>query len=175
MRRFGIFAIVGTIAAGFVFQKILGGDPDGGRLVTPQPTAILGSGGAAVGVSADGKILHGLSVPEGAALPRLPLSTAPAKARLAGPLLEQARVLGAAPAALRPHVAGSSYGESGVNVELRSGIELRFGSASRAADKWRAAAAVFADPSVTALDYVSLHSPEHPAVGGSGHTLPALP
>ena len=41
----------------------------------------------------------------------------------------------------------SFYGESGVDVELRSGIELRFGDASRAIEKWKAAAAVLADPS----------------------------
>ena len=42
---------------------------------------------------------------------------------------------------------------------LRSGIELRFGDASQAATKWKAAAAVLADPSITALDYVDLHAP----------------
>ena len=75
-------------------------------------------------------------------------------------MLEQAQVLGAAPPALRPYVEGSYYGESGVDVELTSGIELRFGDASQAARKWRAAAAVLADPSITALDYVDLHAPE---------------
>jgi hypothetical protein len=88
---------------------------------------------------------------------------------------EQARVLGAAPTALRPHIESSSYGESGVDVELRSGIELRFGDAANAAAKWRAAAAVLADQSITALDYVDLHAPSRPAVGGSGHSLPSVP
>ena len=59
-------------------------------------------------------------------------------------------MLGAAPAPLRPCIEGSCYGESGVDVELRSGIELRFGDASRAAEKWRSAVAVLADPSITA-------------------------
>ncbi len=36
------------------------------------------------------------------------------------------------------------------------------------------AAAVLADPSITALDYVDLHAPRRPAVGGSGHTLPPM-
>ena len=66
----------------------------------------------------------------------------------------------------------SYYGESGVDVKLRSGIELRFGDASEAVAKWKAAAAVLADPSVTALDYVNLHAPRHPSMGGSGHALP---
>ena len=91
-----------------------------------------------------------------------------------GPVLEQVRVLAAAPPALRPYVAGSYFGESGVDVELSSGIELRFGGAAEAARKWRAAAAVLADPSITALDYVDLSAQGAPAVGGSGHTLPPI-
>ncbi len=62
-----------------------------------------------------------------------------------------------------------------MDVELTSGIELRFGDASQATRKWKAAAAVLADPSVTTLDYVDLHAPSHPAIDGSGHTLPATP
>jgi hypothetical protein len=116
-----------------------------------------------------------LRLSEEVQLPRLPLTTVPAKERLGGPLLEQAHVLGAAPAALRPYLESSYYGESGVDVELRSGIELRFGDATRAAEKWQAAAAVLADPSITALDYVDLYAPRRPAVGGSGHTLPPVP
>ncbi len=81
-------------------------------------------------------------------------------------------MLGAAPATLRPYIESSYYGETGVDVVLRSGIELRFGDASQAAAKWKAAAAVLADPSVTTLDYVDLHVPGRAAVGGSGHTLP---
>jgi hypothetical protein len=100
---------------------------------------------------------------------------APKSGRLAGPMLEQARVLGAAPDGLRPYLANSYYGESGVDVETTSGIELRFGDASQAQLKWKAAAAVLADPSIEALDYVDLHAPTRPAIGGSGHTLPPAP
>ncbi len=90
-------------------------------------------------------------------------------------MLEQARVLGAAPATLRPFLSRSYYGESGVDVETTSGIELRFGDDSQAKRKWKAAAAVLADPSIEALDYVDLHAPARPAIGGSGHTLPPAP
>jgi cell division septal protein FtsQ len=69
----------------------------------------------------------------------------------------------------------SFYGKSGIDVELRSGVELRFGDASRAAEKWRAAATVLADPAITALDYVDLQAPQRPAVYGSGHALPPVP
>ncbi|HEY5053388.1 MAG TPA: hypothetical protein VII45_08260, partial [Solirubrobacterales bacterium] len=88
---------------------------------------------------------------------------------------QQALILGATPAALRKYVESSYYGESGVDVKLKAGVELRFGDASQAARKWRAAAAVLADPSVTALDYVDLHAPSRPAIWGSGHTLPTAP
>ncbi len=92
-----------------------------------------------------------------------------------GPALEQVHVLAAAPAGLRPYVEGSYYGESGVDVNLTNGVELRFGNDTQAARKWRAAAAVLASPSVTALDYVDLHAPSHPAIRGSGHTLSPPP
>jgi len=141
----------------------------------PQPAATIGSGAEALVVSSTGRVLPWFPIPEGTPLPRLPLAEAPKSGRLAGPALEQARVLGAVPAALRPYLASSRYGESGVDVELTTGIELRFGDGSQAKRKWRAAAAVLADPSITELDYVNLHSPSRPSVGGSGHLLPPVP
>ena len=145
------------------------------HVVLPQATATVGSGEEAVAVSADGEILAWLALPEEVRLPSLPLAAVPEKTRLGGPLLEQARVLGAAPAALRPYVESSYRGTSGIDVELRSGIELRFGDATRAEEKWQAAAAVLANPSIEALDYVDLHAPRWPAAGGSGHALPPPP
>lgn len=144
------------------------------RVRVPRATATIGSGSAAVAVGPQGQILTWLPLPEEVQLPSLPLAEPPERGRLAGPVLEQARVLGAAPATLRPYVESSYYGESGVDVNLRSGIELRFGDATQLGEKWKAAAAVLADPSITALDYVDLHAPRRPAVGGSGHTLPPL-
>lgn len=145
------------------------------HLVSSQPVALIGMGSSAVAVAADGTILAGLPTPEEGSLPKLPLATPPKGPRLQGSALEQARVLGATPPALRPYVEGSYFGESGVDVNLDSGVELRFGDSTQAASKWRAAAAVLADPSVTTLDYVDLHAPGHPATGGSGHTLPPIP
>jgi Cell division protein FtsQ len=160
-------ALVGALVYLFVLPRPQA-DP---RVILPTATSTIGSGEDAVAVSADGEV----GLPEEVQLPRLPLATVPEKPLLGGPLLEQARVLGAAPAALRPYIESSYYGESGVDVELRSGIELRFGDASRAEEKWQAAAAILADPSIEALDYVDLHSPRRPAVRGSGYTLPPLP
>ena len=137
---------------------------------------MIGEGEDAVAVAADGTILSRRpSSSEDDLLPQLPAVEPPRGNRVGGTMLEQARVLGAAPPPLRPHIAGSAHGESGVVVELRSGIELRFGDAANAAAKWRAAAAVLADPSITVLDYVDLHAPSRPAIDGSGHTLPPVP
>lgn len=145
------------------------------ELRLPRATATIGTGSDAIAVGSDGTILAWLTLPEAVELPRLPLAEVPQSGRLAGPALQQARVLGAAPVTLRPYIESSYYGESGVDVELRSGIELRFGDASQAAAKWKAAAAVLADPAVTTLGYVDLRVPRRPSVGGSGHTLPPVP
>lgn len=145
------------------------------RVQVPKLAAQIGEGEDAVGVSGSGAVVRWLPVPEDAPLPRLPLDEPPQGGRVKGPALEQVRVLAAVPEALRPYVESSSFGESGVDVYLTTGIELRFGDAGRAARKWHAAAAVLADPSITALDYVDLHAPNRPAFGGSSYELPPAP
>ncbi len=137
--------------------------------------ATIGEGEDAVAVSSSGEVLTWLDLPEGFALPRLPLEQPPKGGRLKGPALDQARVLGSVPPAFRPYVVGSHYGENGVEVELDNGIELIFGDASQAALKWKGAATVLADPEIEALDYVNLLSPGRPTYGGEGHLLPPLP
>ena len=166
----GGLAVAAVLAVWFFLLRTTEVEP---TVIVALPTSVIGSGEDAIGVAPDGTLLVDQGPPPEGTLPQLPLAEPPKGGRLAGPMLEQARVLGAAPAPIRPCIEGSSYGESGVDVELRSGIELRFGDATRAAEKWRAAAAVLADPSITALDYVDLHSPGRPAVHGEGHTLPA--
>jgi hypothetical protein len=175
VRRILLVALLAVLALAAVYQFGLRDTKVSGEVVGSRPVAVIGSGSEAVGVAADGTILRWLPLSEEVALPQLPLSTPPDRDKLAGTLLAQALVLGAAPEALRPHIASSYYGESGVDVELRLGVELRFGDASRLEKKWRAAATVLADPSITAADYVDLHAPRRPAVYGSGHELPPLP
>lgn len=171
MRRWLLVGVLTVAALGAVYLLRIRSSTIEPHLTVVSPTAVIGEGNEAVGVSASGHLLDWQPPPEGL-LPSLPLSTPPKGGRLAGPMLQQALVLGAAPAALRPCISGSYYGTSGVDVELRSGIELRFGDASGAAKKWASAVAVLAEPTVTALDYVNVHSPRHPAIGGSGHALP---
>jgi cell division septal protein FtsQ len=175
--RFRLTAIVLVVVlvAALVYFFVVRDSSVAPTVRVPELTSVIGSGDAAVGVESTGRIVRFLPVPEEPPLPQLPISEVPKGGRLTGPVLEQARVLGAAPPALRPYVERSYYGESGVDVDLTSGIELRFGDDSQAARKWRAAAAVLADPSITALDYVDLHAPSRPAVRGSGHSLPETP
>lgn len=144
------------------------------RVDERRPAAVIGSGSDAAVVAGDGTIIRSLSAAR-LELPSMPLSKPPARPRLVGTGLAQALVLGAAPKALQPYLERSSYGENGVAVELRGGIELRFGSPALAAEKWRAAAAVISDPALSVLDYVDLTSPDRPAVGGAGHSLPVAP
>lgn len=162
------------LATALLYQFVLRDTTAETRIVPTRVTATIGTGSEAIAVGPEGQLLAWLPLSEDAQLPSLPLAVPPKSGRLAGPVLQQARVLGAAPAALRPYIESSYYGESGVDVKLRSGIELRFGDASQAATKWKSAAAVLADPSIEALDYVDLHAPGRPAFGGSGHTLPPV-
>jgi hypothetical protein len=164
--------LVGVAAIYFLFVRDSAVAPE---VSAPRAVATIGSGAEAVAVTARGEVVPWLPLPEEPQLPQLPISEPPKNGRLAGPMLQQAHILGAAPAALRPYLANSYYGESGVDVETTAGIELRFGDDSQAKKKWRAAAAVLADPEIVELDYVDLHSPGNPAYGGSGHTLPPSP
>lgn len=161
-----------AVAVYYLFLRTRTAEP---TVSVPRLAATIGSGSEAVGVSADGAIVNWLPLPKEPPLPRLPLEEPPKGGRLRGPALEQARVLGAVPDALRPYVARSSFGESGVDVELTTGVELRFGDAAQAKRKWRAAAAVLADPTVTSLDYVDLQAPSRPGIGAGEHELPPPP
>jgi len=176
MRRLYRWAIVilAVIAVAFVVHKVVGDKAVEPHLVSSEPVAVIGSGDEAVAVADDGTVLTWLALPEDTTLPQLSLSSTPKGPRVQGPALEQVRVLAATPPALRPYVAGSGFDERGVAVELSSGIELIFGSAGDAPRKWRGAAAVLADPAITALDYVDLSAPGRPAVRGSGHALPPI-
>ncbi|HXV04308.1 MAG TPA: hypothetical protein VFP23_00175 [Solirubrobacterales bacterium] len=173
--RWTALVLIAGLAAALLYELALRDTVVEPHVRLPRAAATIGSGTGAVAVGPDGAILRWLPLPPGSSLPELSLSAAPpGRAWLSGTTLAQVRVLGACPAALRPYLRSSSYGESGVDVLLRSGIELRFGDASQATRKWRAVAAVLADPSIEALDYVNVQAPAHPAVGGSGHALPPV-
>jgi len=174
-RRLAAAALLAVVLAGAAYYLLLRESTAQPTVVVPRLAATIGSGSEAVGVSASGAVVRWLPLPEDPPLPQLPLEEAPAGGRLRGPTLEQVRVLAAVPDSLRPYVESSYFGDSGVDVNLTSGIELRFGDSSQVRRKWRAATAVLADPTITTLDYVDLHAPSRPAIGGSGHELPPSP
>jgi Cell division protein FtsQ len=137
-----------------------------------RPVAQIGEGKSVLVVGQDGRLLGSMSTKK-ASLPVLALKKRPPGDHVRGHVLEQVRVLDAAPKALRRYVAHTDYGKTGVEVELTSGIDIHFGGEEEAARKWEAAAAVLADPSVTLLSYVDVQVPTHPAIGGEDHELPA--
>lgn len=168
-------AILVVIGVVFLYQRLFANETVTPHLVSSRAVAAIGSGEGAVAVAEDGTILAWYPPGDDVSLPALPIDSAPKGPRVRGPVLEQVRVLAAAPAELRPYLAASRFGETGVDVELSSGIELRFGNAVAAERKWRAVAAVLANPEITALDYVNVLAPGRTAVGGSGHALPPPP
>lgn len=133
--------------------------------------AQIGNGKRVVLVTDDGE-LFGSATGKKAGQPVLPLKQLPPGKHVRGHVLEEVRILAAAPAALRPYLSATAWGKTGAEVELTSGILVRFGDQSEAVRKWKSAAAVLADPSVTLLSYVDVHAPTRPEVGGEGHELP---
>jgi hypothetical protein len=176
VRRRTIALLVAVlIVAGGAYWFVLRTKSADPHVEVPQLAATIGEGEEAVGVAGNGAAVRWLPLPEDPPLPRLPLSEVPKGGRVKGPTLEQVRVLAAVPDELRPFLASSFFGEGGVGVNLTTGIEIEFGDDSQARQKWRAAAAILADPSITALDYVNVIAPRRPVFGGSEHELPAAP
>lgn len=174
-RRLAIGGLVAlVIAVGAYWFGVREGSTEP-RVLVPKLAATIGEGDEAVGVAGNGAVVRWLPLPEDPPLPQLPLDEVPKGGHLRGPALEQVRVLAAVPDPLRPYVESSYFGESGVDVNLTTGIELHFGDASQAARKWKAAVAILADPEITAVDYVDLHVPGRPSYEGSEHELPPVP
>jgi cell division protein FtsQ len=131
-----------------------------------RPVLVASDGDRQVAVAADGSLLPGLSV-DGPSLPVLHVDRLPQAGRLDGQALDEARVIASAPGSLRPLIDGTAVTRDyGIVTTLRGGIDVRFGTGSKANAKWAAAAAVLADPSVTNLEYVDVQVPSRPAIGG---------
>jgi len=167
-----VAALVVAVGAYWFVVRTKSAEP---QVQVPKLAATIGEGEEAVGIAASGAAVRWLPLPEEPPLPRLPLAEVPRGGRVKGTALEQVRVLAAVPDALRPYVERSYFGESGVDVELTSGIEIRFGQATQVRRKWNAAAAIIADPSVTGLDYVNVVAPSRPVYEGLEHELPPPP
>ncbi len=137
-----------------------------------RPVAQIGEGKRVLVVGADGRLLGSTSGKSKQQLPVLSAKERPKGERVKGRVREEVLILAAAPKPLRRYIAAADYGKTGVDLETTSGIEIRFGDSRQAEKKWRAVAAVLADPSVTKLSYVDVHAPTRPAVNGEEHELP---
>jgi cell division septal protein FtsQ len=132
------------------------------------PAGYLGAEGAVV--AGDGTVLERVGErPEG--VPSIELEDKEAGAvagdAATGDALAASKVLGAAPQALAVQINEAAVGgEFGVTVDIGPGLELRFGSPSEAALKWRAAAAVLASPKFDGAAYLDLSVPKRPVAGG---------
>jgi cell division protein FtsQ len=136
------------------------------RITERLPVAYVEVRGRQVAVSADGYLLIGASFDQ-KALPRIHA------AAVHGALLDedaaaQAAILGATPAPLRGRITSSSWNDDrgGVVVQLENGPEIRFGDASRPADKWAAAVAVLSSPERGSPSYLDVSVPDRPVSGG---------
>jgi cell division protein FtsQ len=130
-----------------------------------RPALIARAGDHQVAVAANGSVLPGIHVEE--QLPELRVDELPGSGRLSGEPRTEALAIGAAPAPLRPLIAGVSVsGDYGIVVTMRGGIELRLGTRDHVDQKWTAVAAILADRHLTSLSYIDVQVPDRPAVGG---------
>ena len=137
------------------------------QVIERRPKLIVRAGDREIPVGGDGSLLPGAELGD-RDLPELTLEELPTSGRLSGDPLSEALAIGAAPAPLRPLVAGSSVSvDYGIVVTMRGGIELRFGNRDRADQKWTAVAAILADRQLTSVSYVDVRVPDRPAVGGA--------
>jgi Cell division protein FtsQ len=171
-RALFVVLALAVVATAVYWFALRGSSTPSAEAKPPHPVAQIGEGKTAIVVGDDGRLLGASSGKKQVHLPVLPLEQRPKGDRVRGHVLEEVQVVAAAPRALRRYLARTAYGETGVEVETSSGIEIRFGDDREAARKWSAAAAILADPSVTLLSYVDVHAPTRPDVGGEGHELP---
>jgi cell division septal protein FtsQ len=133
-----------------------------------EPVAYLDSEG--VVIAGDGTILDSTGkAPDG--VPEMSLEredgAAVAGDAVTGDALEVSRVLGAVPGPLTSVINSASMSKDhGVTVDVGPGLELRFGDSSGAELKWKAAAAVLADPKFEGATYLDLSVPDRPVAGG---------
>jgi cell division septal protein FtsQ len=140
-----------------------------------EPVAYLGSEG--VVIAGDGTVLDNTGkAPDG--VPEMSLDkqdgSVLAGDAVTGDALEVARVLGVVPGPLAAVINSASMSKDhGVTVDVGPGLELRFGDSSSAELKWKAAAAVLADPKFEGATYLDLSVPDRPVAGGYDATTDA--
>jgi cell division protein FtsQ len=135
-----------------------------------EPVAAVVAGATSVPATGGGLLLEGVRA---SGLPEIP-TNAPFDGRHVSDrrTLAALAVAAAAPPALRERSEKLFYGDDGLELALRSGPELIFGSGGAAAEKWRAAARVLAEPSAAGATYLDLRVPKLVAAGGVGPVEP---
>ncbi len=137
------------------------------EVVERVPAALLVAGDQEVPVSAGGLLLRGVR-PDGAT-PVVRVKRLPTGFRLDDLRARSAvAVLAGAPPELQGRIVRAGMGARGMQLELRSGPDLIFGSQSRIEAKWAAATRVLADSSAKGATYLDLRLPEWTAAGGLG-------
>jgi cell division protein FtsQ len=121
--------------------------------------AVLAAGERRLAVAADGTVLTGHETGE---LPQVAGGQVPQDGTLAGRPLVLARVLGGAPAALRPELDRAWAAGDGVRIALRAGLVIRFGSPDRRRAKWAAATRLLAARATVGADTIDVRLPERP-------------
>jgi cell division protein FtsQ len=135
------------------------------RVKERSPVATLLGPGERTAIAADGTVL-GPALVSGA-LPSIAAKTAPAPGahvREAAPLAATA-VLGAAPAALLAYVTRAYEGPEGLTLQMRNGLLVYFGDATRPHAKWLSLARVLSSPNASGATYVDVRLPTRPAAG----------
>lgn len=128
------------------------------------PAGYLAEGGGTV-VAGDGTVLQtGVDHPDG--LPLIAAQSSATGDRVDGDALAGAQVLAGLPPVLAPQVDDVKIdAELGPVVTLNGGVEIRFGDPTRSETKWKAVAAVLAEPSFTAANYLDVSVPSRPVAG----------
>lgn len=145
--------------------------PNGLRVAVTEhrPVAVLRTGtGKDVPVGADGLLLTGLDAPPRIAAMRV--DALPRDFRLSDPRLVGAvEVIAQAPRSLADQVLQITPSSArGIELALRSGPRLVFGSAEDANIKWTAATAALADPAIQGATYIDVTVPDRAVAGGLG-------
>lgn len=129
-----------------------------------EPVAAVRTGSGVMAVAGDGTLLRGSTT---RALPMVEVRARGGGDRLGrGEALSAARLLAAAPRALRTRVVRVYRGPRGLTATMENGPKLYFGGAGRPHEQWRAAAQVLASSTSRGAAYVDLRIAERPVAGG---------
>ena len=144
------------------------------RIVERTPIARLAYASSVLAVSADGRILAGLTPSH--SLPLLATRSSPVGGRVTDSVVEeQLALLAAAPAPLRARVFAVRLSSGGLTVRLRGGPLVYFGDSLLPHAKWDAAAAVLASATSRGARYIDVSVPSRPAAGVDDPTTASQP